>query len=123
MREVDCHLMTMNLFRAFFPFPLNWSATVLKASRSTCHPAAAGRRHSRAPVQGFKARIFRKILTQALTHAERKYVVSSPGSWIIPVVNPALGLKSWLERIPPLPKGEGRGEGKCGFSNQAISVQ
>ena len=39
------------------PLPMNRSATVLKASRSTCQTAAADLRHSRAPVLGFKARI------------------------------------------------------------------
>ena len=50
------------------PLPLNQSAAVLKASRSVFQPAAAGLRHSRAPVQGFKARIgIRRILTPALS--------------------------------------------------------
>ena len=54
--------------------PMNRSAAVLKASRSVFQPAAAGLRHSRAPVLGFKARIgIRRILTPALspTDAER----------------------------------------------------
>ena len=36
--------------------PINRSAAVLKASRSICHIAAAGLRHSRAPVLGINAR-------------------------------------------------------------------
>ena len=41
--------------------PRNRSATVLKVSRSTCQAAAAGLRHTRALVLGFKARIFREF--------------------------------------------------------------
>ena len=55
---------------------MNRSATVLKASRSTCQAAAAGLRHSRAPVLGFKARIFRGILSHPMGKGEL-FIVSS----------------------------------------------
>jgi hypothetical protein len=41
-----------NMLRPLFPehhLFTNWSAAVLKASRSTCKPAAAGLRNSRTP--------------------------------------------------------------------------
>ncbi|MBE0544290.1 MAG: hypothetical protein IH623_23365 [Verrucomicrobia bacterium] len=51
---------------------MNRSATVPKASRSVIQPAAAGLRHSRAPVLRLKARIFRGVLTPTLSRWEKE---------------------------------------------------
>ena len=64
----ECFLQTTfsvqrSMFPTSWPLPMNWSPAVLKASRSTFEPAAAGLRHSRAPVQRFNARMFRGILS------------------------------------------------------------
>jgi hypothetical protein len=62
-------------------------------------------------------------LTLALSLVERKRAVTLAEPMNIAFVNPVFASRKRLERIPLLPTGEGRGEGKCGFSNQAISLQ
>jgi hypothetical protein len=93
--------------------PLNRSATVLKASRSASLVAAAGLRHSRAPVLGFKARTgTREILS---LNRSATVLKASRSAGLVAAAGlrhsraPVLGFKArtWArEFLPPL-RGEG----------------